>query len=366
MRNRLIAAVLLAAVLVTGLGAALASPGAPEDPFITLSYLTGTFIPEMEKAMQEQAQKGTVNIENSALERLAALTADYLARAERPEGLFSSNFLRLTLARNDKLTLSPGSVVQFEEGVVALAFSSGCLIDTSDATVVTGTGTLKAGHHYIAAEDTTCTVIARSDAVYLSVRGFYKLERAGGTYTPFSDIVAPVWYADSVLYTYQEGLVNGMTPTTFGPTVGTNRAMLVTLLSRMAGVQGTPPDAGFIDVPANAWYASSINWAYSVGIITGTSDNNTFSPTAPLTREQMAVFLYRYTSVYLGLDAPCTGDLSRFPDVNQVHNYAKDAFAWAVGIGLINGKDGKLAPLDQTNRAEIATILYRYNTLFPY
>ena len=366
MRNRLIAAVLLAAVLVTGLGAALASPGAPEDPFITLSYLTGTFIPEMEKAMLEQAQTGTSNIEKSALERLAILSDSYLARAERPEGLYADKFLRLILARNEKLILSPGSSLQFEEGVVSLAFSSGCLIDTSDGTVVTDTGTLKAGHHYIAAEDTTCTVIARSDAVYLSVRGFYKLERTNVTYTPFSDIVAPIWYADSVLYAYQEGLVNGMTPTTFEPSVGMNRAMLVTLLSRMAGVQGTPPDAGFIDVPANAWYAASINWAYSVGIITGTSDNNTFSPTAPLTREQMAVFLYRYTSIYLNLDAPCTGDLSRFPDVNQVHNYAKDAFSWAVGVGLVNGKDGRLAPQDQTNRAEVATILYRFNMLFPY
>lgn len=366
MRNRLIAAVLLAAVLVTGLGAALASPGSAGDPFVTLSYLTGTFIPEMEKAMLEQAQNATANIEKSALDRLAALSANYLGQAGTPKGLFSDQFLRLTLARNEKLILSSGAGLQFESGVVALAFSSGCLIDTTDGTVVSGTGTLAAGHHYIAAEDTVCSVIARSDAVYLSVRGFYNLERTGISYTPFTDIVAPVWYADSILYAYQNSLVNGMTPTTFEPATGMNRAMLVILLSRMAGVEGTPPDAGFTDVPANAWYASGINWAHSVGIINGTSDANTFSPLAPLTREQMAVFLYRYASVYLGLETPCTGDLSQFPDLAQVNSYAKDAFSWAVGVGLVNGKDGKLAPLDQTNRAEVATILYRFNTLFPH
>lgn len=365
MRNRLIAAVLLTAILVTGLGAALASPGTAGDPFVTLNYLTGTFIPEMEKAMLERAKTGTAAIEKDALDRLADLSDDYLSRVSRPEGQFSAKFLRLILVRGEKLTLRPGSALQFEAGAVSLSFASGGLIDTTTGTVLSGNGTLTAGHHYIAAENTTCTVTARSDSVYLSVRGYYDLKRIDATYTPFVDIVAPVWYADAVLYAYQEGLVNGMTPFTFEPTTGMNRAMLVTLLSRMAGVQGTPADAGFTDVPAGTWYTDSINWAFSVGIINGTA-SNTFAPTAPLTREQMAVFLYRYVAVYLGLDAPCTGDLTKFPDANQVNAYAKDAFAWAVGIGLVNGKDGKLAPSDPTNRAEVATILYRLNTLIPY
>ncbi len=364
MRNRLIAAVLLAAVLVTGLGAALASPGTAEDPFVTLSYLTGTFISEMEQAMLERAQNGTSGIEKAALDQLAYLSSYYLGQADEPKSLYTDQFLRLTLARGEVLTLLPGTGLQFDSGVVALSFASGCLIDTTDGTVVTG-GTLTAGHHYVAAENTACTVTARSDSVYLSVRGFYDVQRTDVSYTPFTDIVAPAWYADSVLYAYQNKLVNGMTPTTFEPSTGMNRAMLVILLSRMAGAEGTQPDAGFTDVPANAWYADGINWAYSVGIINGTSSANTFSPTAPLTREQMAVFLYRYASVYLGLDAPCTGDLSKFPDRNQVHTYASDAFSWAVGVGLVNGKDGKLAPLDPTTRAEVATILYRFNTLFP-
>ena len=120
MRNRIIAAVLLAAVLVTGLGAALASPGTAEDPFVTLNYLTKTYYAEMELAMLEQAQAGTAQVEKSALDKLAELSAGYLAKA-RPDGkLYSDTFLYLALARDDVLTLYAGSGLQFDAGVVAL------------------------------------------------------------------------------------------------------------------------------------------------------------------------------------------------------------------------------------------------------
>ena len=140
MRSRIIAAVLLAAVLVTGLGGALASPGTVGDPFVTLSYLTGTFYPELEQAMLEQAQKGTAQIEKNALDKLAALSGSYLEQAGRDRS-YSDGFLRLTLARNESLTLYSGSSVQFDAGQVSLALSSGCLVDATTGTTVDGTGT---------------------------------------------------------------------------------------------------------------------------------------------------------------------------------------------------------------------------------
>lgn len=364
MRNRIIAAALLAAVVITGLGAALASPGTAEDPLVTLNYLTQTFYPELEQAMLEQARKGTARIEQAALDRLAELSSGSPGETEPNGGFYAGTFRRLTLAREDVLSLSAGSGLQFEVGAVSLAVSSGCLIDVTDGTVVESTGTLTAGHRYIAAEDTACTVTVLSDAAYLSVCGKYDLVRTGVTYTPFVDIVAPIWYADAVLYAYREGLVNGMTLTTYEPMTQMNRAMLVTLLSRMAGVQDTVADAGFTDVPANEWYANAVNWAYSNGIVMGMGDG-TFAPTATLTREQMAVILYRYATDYLGKDAVCNGDLTRFPDAGTASDWAVNALSWAVGAGLINGKGTLLAPKDFTNRAEVATILYRFNTLLP-
>ena len=363
MRNRIIAAVLLAAVLVTGLGAALASPGTAEDPFVTLNYLTQTFYPELEQAILTQVQQGTAETQQTALDRLAELSSGYLGNVKK-DGLYADTFLRLTLARDDVLTLPSGSGLQFEAGVTALSFASGCLIDVTTGTTVDGTGALTAGHRYIAAENTTCSVTVLSDAAYLSVCGSYGLVSTGKTYTPFVDIVGPIWYSDPVLYAYQNGLVNGMTLITYEPMTQMNRAMLVTLLSRMAGVQETVADAGFTDVPAGEWYANAVNWAYSTGIVMGMGDG-TFAPTATLTREQMAVILYRYATDYLGKDAVCDGDLTRFPDADNSSDWAVDALSWAVGTGLINGKGDLLAPKDFTNRAEVATILYRFNTLLP-
>lgn len=365
MRNRIIAAVLLTAVLATGLGAALASPGTAEDPFVSLNYLTGTYYSELEQAMLEQAKKGTAPIEQEALDKLASLSSDYLAQVNHNDKLYSDHFLHLTLARNEKLILSSGSSLQFEDGRVALDLTAGSLIDVTTGNSVTSSGTLSAGHHYIAAENTSCTITAQSDAVYLSVCGYYELELTGITYTPFVDIVAPIWYADPVLYAYEEGLVNGMTATTYSPMTEMNRAMLATLLSRMAGVQGTPSEAGFTDVPSNMWFANGINWAYSVGIVNGATAT-TFDPLTSVSREQLAVFLYRYATNYLGKNVPCNGDLSQFPDASKVTPYARDALSWAVGSGLVNGKDGMLAPLEKTNRAEVATIFQRFITLFPY
>ena len=365
MRNRLIAAVLLAALLVTGLGAALAVPGSAEDPFITLSYLTGTFYTDMERSMLEQAQKGTAKIEKDALDRLAELSRNYLSQVSTENELYSSGFLFLTLSRNETLSLPTGSSLQFHTGKVALTFTSGCLIDATDGTTVDGTGTLIAGHHYIAAENTACTVTALSDAVYLSVCGYYGLNRTGISYTPFVDIVGSDWYADSVLFAYQEGLVNGMTETTFEPSTTVNRAMLATLLFRMAGVQGTPSDAGFTDILAKQWYTDAVNWANASGIVNGYPDG-TFQPMTTLTREQLAVILYRYTANYLNESAPLSGDLTRFPDADTASGWAVDALSWAVGIGLINGKGNLLAPQDQSTRAEVATVLQRFCTHFPY
>ncbi len=364
MRNRIIAAVLLAALLVAGLGAALAVPGTAEDPFITLSYLTGTFIPEMESVIQEKVQNSTAQIEKDALDRLAELTGNYMNQTPSEEKLYSDGFLYLPLSRNDSVTLPSGSSLQFHAGRVALSFTSGCLIDVTQGTTVDAAGTLTAGHHYIAAENTSCTVTALSDAAYLSVCGNYDTVLNGVTYTPFIDIVSTSWYADAVLYAYQNGLVNGMTEITFEPSTTVNRAMLATLLFRMAGVEETPADAGYTDIPPGKWYSDAVNWANAAGIVNGYPDG-TFQPSGTLTREQLAVILYRYTANYLCLTTPLDGDLSQFPDADKAHGYAADGLSWAVGIGLIKGRDtGLLDPLGNATRAEIATVLQRYNTMF--
>ena len=142
-----------------------------------------------------------------------------------------------------------------------------------------------------------------------------------------------------------------------------NRGMLVTVLYRM---EGEPTAEGlthsFTDVSANRYYTDAVAWAASQGLIQGMTETR-FAPEAAVTREQMVTILYRYAGMK-GVDLTARGDLSGFPDGDQVKDYAKEAFSWAVGAGIIqgavNGGVTTLAPRSGSTRAQVAAVLMRY------
>lgn len=360
MRIKIIAAITLTALLVTAAGSVLAAPGTNSDPFVTLSYLTDTYLEEVKADMLKQAQRATAKTEEAAFERLDALAGSYLAQAGG--GDFADNYVRITLSRDDRLDLPTGAALLFEAGQIELTFVSGTLVDVTAGSVVSTGGVLTPGHHYIAAEDTACSITAVSDAVYLSVRGHYNLDSTGIVRTPFIDLKASDWYYDYVQFAYEEELFQGLTATTFSANTNMNRAMLATVLSRLAGVSGTVPSAGFTDVKDGDWYANAVNWAANAGIVTGYGGR--FDPIANVTREQMATMLYRYARDWMGMDVSSTGDLSGFPDRDKISSYAVEPIAWAVGHGIITGHTGGvLAPTGTATRAEVAAMLQRFSKL---
>ncbi|MGN1003544.1 MAG: S-layer homology domain-containing protein [Oscillospiraceae bacterium] len=366
MRKKLIAAVTLTALLAAAVGAALAAPGTNSDPFITLSYLTDTYYAEAEQAMLERAETDTADTEKAAFDRLDALAKGYLAQAggeESAAGSYAAEFARLTLSLGDRLELITGTGLLYEAGQVYLSCAQGVLVDVTDGSTVSTGGTLKAGHRYVAAENTACSLIVHSDAAYLSVQGYYDLERSGETCTPFTDLVFSAWYYDDVRFVYENKLFQGMTATTFSPGDKMNRAMLATVLYRMAGAGSGVPSAGFTDVADDAWYADPVNWAANMGIVTGMG-NGTFAPTSNVTREQMAAMLYRFARDFLGMEVPATGDLSGYSDRAKVSSWAEDAMSWAVGHGIMNGyENGTLSPGGTASRAEVAAMLRRFSNL---
>ena len=118
---------------------------------------------------------------------------------------------------------------------------------------------------------------------------------------PFTDVSEGDWYYDAVAYVWQEGLFRGMDETTFAPNLAMNRAMFVTVLGRMAGVEeDRTATSKFTDVKAGSYYAGYVAWAAEQDIVRGTSET-TFSPNAKVTREQMATMMYRYAKAQ-GLD----------------------------------------------------------------
>ena len=171
---------------------------------------------------------------------------------------------------------------------------------------------------------------------------------------PFSDVTENNWFFDAVKYVNQSGIINGVSDNKFAPNENTSRAMIAQILYNIADKPTVTANTPFADVKANSWYSNAINWAYQNNIITGTSDN-TFSPDNAITREALAVILYRYSG------SPKTdGNLDKYIDANEISTWAKDAFTWAVENGLITGvDDNTLNPKGNSTRAQVATIFMR-------
>ena len=176
---------------------------------------------------------------------------------------------------------------------------------------------------------------------------------------PFEDVPMNAWYVDAVKYSVQHKLFLGTSETTFEPYGTMTRAMLVTVLHRMEGTPAPETESGFEDVPSGKWYTEAVAWARETGVVEGYSDT-VFGPDDPVTREQMAAILYRYTEKK-GCDVSKTANLSRYEDRNEVSNWAYHAVSWANAEGFVLGRsETTLNPKDTATRAEVAMILMRY------
>ena len=184
-------------------------------------------------------------------------------------------------------------------------------------------------------------------------------EPAGRIHTiSYNDVVAGDWFAEAVNYVTLTDLMNG-TGEGFSPNSNLTRAQMATVLYRMAGEPEGTIENPFSDVADGQWYTDAVVWAAETGITVGTSAD-TFNPNDNVTREQMATFLYRFAE-YESLDPiEVTGDLSAFPDADEVAGFATEAMTWAVGQKIIAGVDGNLAPDGTATRAQVATVLMRY------
>ena len=175
---------------------------------------------------------------------------------------------------------------------------------------------------------------------------------------PFPDVDENDWFYDEVVYVYENGLMNGVENNQFAPNTATNRAMLATILYRLAGQPDVSGDLPFTDVAAGTWYTDAVLWAAQNGIVNGLGEN-TFAPMNTLTREQLVTMLYRYAEAE-GYDVSAAADLSGYPDAGKVQPYAQEAMTWAVAEGIVEGMDGNLNPAGSATRAQIATILMRF------
>ena len=147
---------------------------------------------------------------------------------------------------------------------------------------------------------------------------------------PFVDVTEDKWYYDAVAYVYQQGIMVGMSETTFEPNTTVNRAQVVQMLYNLEGqVSG---DSGFSDIRDGQWYAKAVAWASANDVVAGYEDG-TFRPTRAVTREEFAQILYNYAK-FKGYDLSASADLGKFPDSGQVSSWAETALGWPMATGL--------------------------------
>lgn len=177
----------------------------------------------------------------------------------------------------------------------------------------------------------------------------------------FTDVVKGAWYYDAVDYAIKGGLFNGTSKTSFEPESKMTRAMLVSVLYRIAGEPSVTVENSFIDVPDNEWYSDAIYWSNSNDIVGGYG-NGIFGTNDSITRQDMAVILYRYAKNHgYDVSTDVNNKLLSFEDNFKVSEYATSAMQWAVDNELIQGTSKNiLSPQGTATRAQVATILMRF------
>ena len=178
---------------------------------------------------------------------------------------------------------------------------------------------------------------------------------------PFTDVPEDAWYADAAAYVYRHGLMNGVSSTVFAPDTTTSRAMIATILWRMAGSPVVNYAMDYTDVAQGQWCSEAIRWATSEGIVTGYGDG-LFGTNDPITRQQFAAMLWRYAQAQ-GYDVSIGEDTNilSYTDAFDVAEYAIPAIQWAVGAGIVNGTSADtLTPQGRATRAQAAVMLMRF------
>lgn len=175
----------------------------------------------------------------------------------------------------------------------------------------------------------------------------------------FTDVSQNDWFYEDVIYVNKNKIMSGVSEDTFSPNSNITRAMMITILYRMAD-EPKAFDSSFSDIENGSWYEKAVSWGAENKIVSGTS-NDTFSPMDNITREQLALMIYNYAS--MNHINGTKSNIENFTDFTHVASWATDALSWAVGNDIIHGKsDTLLAPSDGATRAETAAIIKRFLT----
>ena len=226
------------------------------------------------------------------------------------------------------------------------------VVTVKETTVGTAPNTKKVGH-LVAKGEGTATITANVGGKTATCT----VVVIGSTpvVTGFVDVPANAWYADAVNTAAAKGLMNGTGNNKFEPLKTVQRSQVAAIVWNIEGAPAVTGTTPFTDVAADAWYAQAVTWAYQNKVVSGTSAT-TFAPNQNITRQDFAVVLYNKAG-----KPAASADLSKFVDASKINSWAQDAVKWAVSKGIINGNDkNELNPTGTLTRAEAASIIVKY------
>ena len=257
--------------------------------------------------------------------------------------------LRTVEASHGKVAVSKGRVSPGEAVTLSVTPDKGYVLETLVVTDALGKALpltpLGKGRYSFIMPDSEVTI----NAAFLN---------AADVPVSFADVSADDYYYEAVLWAVSQGITLGTDDAHFSPDADCARGQLVTFLWRAAGKPKAEQAALFSDVGADAYYGEAVRWAAALGIVTGYSDG-CFGAGDPITRQQMAVMLYRFARA-LGMETVQSGvDARGFDDFEQVSAYAEEAIAWAANAAILRGADNRLMPQAPCTRAQMVTMLNR-------
>ena len=257
--------------------------------------------------------------------------------------------LRTMEASHGKVTVSKGRVSPGEAVTLSVTPDKGYVLETLVVTDALGKALpltpLGKGRYSFIMPDSEVTI----KAAFLN---------AADVPVSFVDVSADDYYYEAVLWAVSQGITLGTDDAHFSPDADCARGQLVAFLWRAAGKPKAEQAALFSDVRADAYYGEAVRWAAALGIVTGYSDG-CFGAGDPITRQQMAVMLYRFARA-LGMETVQSGaDARGFDDFEQVSAYAEEAIAWAANAAILRGADNRLMPQAPCTRAQMVTMLNR-------
>jgi len=264
---------------------------------------------------------------------------------------FSENYYTLTATAGEGGSISPQGKVTVQQG----------LRKTFTVTPDEGweiADVLVDGKSVGAVESYVFRQVMRRHTIEATFRSMEEKNDREENSLPFTDVPRGAWYYDSVKDTYKAGLMDGTGDGLFSPETVTSRAMIAAILWRLESSPESKAPVRFPDCEKDTWYASGVAWASEAGVVKG-YDTGSFGPDDPITREQLAVMLYRYAQTKgKGFVGSWMFRLD-FADAAEVSSWASEAVHWCVMNQLLTGKDGnRLDPQGLASRAEAAMLTH--------